>query len=154
VIAALGGLAVAWAFIELLPNLPPRPWTALALFGLIGIILLPAIVLAEIREPMFDISVPGGRLNISVAQATLMFILELPVTAALAGGLAGWLIGQSRQTALSTALAGLIFALGPGHNIPFLGSTPGTGKGILILLAIVLVSTFVLVEVYAIMTRR
>ena len=47
---------------------------------------------------------------------------------------------------IAGALAGFIFALGPGHNIPFLGSTPGTWKGILVLLAVILSAAFILVE--------
>ena len=48
---------------------------------------------------------------------------------------------------MRAALAGLAFALGPGHNIPFLGSTPGTMKGVAILLLVILISSVVLVEV-------
>jgi hypothetical protein len=59
---------------------------------------------------------------------------------------AAWRLGHPRQAALATALAGLVFALGPRHNIPFLGSTPATGKGIALLAAIILVSAVVLVE--------
>jgi hypothetical protein len=52
-------------------------------------------------------------------------------------------------------LAGLIFALGPGHNIPFLGNTPATGKGIVLLLSVVVVSAVVLVEAhFALSSRR
>ena len=148
-IAGLGGIAVGWAYQELLPNLPPRPWTAFAVIALIAVILLPSILLAQLREPMFDISIPGGVLNISVGRATTTFILELLVTATLAGGIAGWLIGHTPRAALATALAGFVFALGPGHNIPFLGSTPALWKGIVLLLAIVGVTAIVLVEVHA-----
>ena len=154
VIAALGGLAVGWAYQELLPHLPPRPWTAFAVVALIIIILLPSVLLAEVRAPLFDISIPGGRLNVSVGRATVRFILELLVTATLAGGVAGWLVGHTPRAVLATALSGFVFALGPGHNIPFLGSTPGTGKGIGLLLVIVLVSAFVLVEVHYFLVQR
>jgi len=65
------------------------------------------------------------------------------------GGLAGWLLGHTLRAAMATALAGLVFALGPGHNIPFLGSTPAVGKGLVLLLAITLVSALVLVETSA-----
>jgi hypothetical protein len=146
VIAALGGLAVGWAYHELSPNLPPHPWNALAFIGLIAIILAPAIILAEIRQPLFTISGTDATLAVPVWYAVVVFILELLVTAALVGGLAGWLIGRTPRAALATALAGFIFALGPGHNIPFLGSTPGTLKGIAILLAIILSATIILVE--------
>ena len=146
VIAALGGLAVGWAYHELAPNLPAPPWSALAFVALIGIILAPAIILAEIRQPLFAISGTEATLAVPVWYATIVFIMELLVTATLAGGLAGWLIGGTLRAALATALAGFIFALGPGHNIPFLGSTSGTFKGIVILMAIILSATFILVE--------
>jgi hypothetical protein len=78
--------------------------------------------------------------------AVIIFIRNLLLTATVTGGLAGWLIGRTKRAALVTALAGFIFALGPGHNIPFLGNTPGTGKGIALLIAIVLAASIVLVE--------
>jgi hypothetical protein len=145
VIAALGGLAVGWAYHELSPNLPPIPWSTLAFVALIGIILAPSIILGEIRQPLFTISGTEATLAVPLWYAVVVFILELLLTAALVGGLAGWLIGRTSQAALATALAGFIFALGPGHNIPFLGSTPGTLKGIAILLAIILSATIILV---------
>jgi hypothetical protein len=42
----------------------------------------------------------------------------------------------------------------PGHNIPFLGNTIGAGRGIKILLSIVVVSTAVLVEVHMALSGR
>lgn len=149
VIAGLGGMAVGWSYAELHPNLPSRPWTILSWVALIGVILLPSIILAEMRSPMFAISETGSVLMISVGQAAVIFILELAVTAALVGGLAGWVISRTRSAMIATALAGFVFALGPGHNIPFLGSTPATFKGVIILLAIVFVSAVVLVELQA-----
>ena len=148
-IAGLGGVAVGWAYQVQLPKLPPRPWRALTITGLIIVIMIPSIVLAEMRTPMFDISGPIAVLVVSVRQAAVVFILELLLTATLMGGIAGWIICRTRKAALATALAGLNFALGPGHNIPFLGNTPGTLKGIAILFAIVMVSAVVLIETQA-----
>jgi hypothetical protein len=147
ILAGLGGMAVGQAYRLLLPHLPRRPWTALALVALISATLLPPIILAELREPMFDVTVADPRLAMSVGSAIVVFVLELPFTAAIAGGLAGWLLVRTQRAAFSTALAGFVFALGPGHNIPFLGSTPGTGKGIVMLLAIIAVSSIMLVEI-------
>jgi hypothetical protein len=127
-VAAAGGAAVGWAYGELLPNLPPRPWTILEVTGLIAVILLPSIILAELREPLFDITVPGGRLQVSTGRAALVFVLEFLLTATLVGGAAGWLIGRSGQAAMATAVAGFIYALGPGQNIPLVGGTPGVAK--------------------------
>lgn len=146
-IAALGGLAVGWAYGELQPTLPSRPWTAPAIVALMAVILLPSFVLAELREPMFDVTAPAGVLLISTGGAAMHFILELLVTSTLVGAFAGWLIGRTARAALATALAGLVFALGPGHNIPFLGGTPGSPKGSLLLLVVAAVSAVVLVEV-------
>jgi hypothetical protein len=111
------------------------------------LVLLPSIIMAEVREPMFDVSVPGGLLMMSVERAALIFTLELLVPAMLVGGLLGWMICRTPLATISTALAGFVFAIGPGHNIPFLGSTPGALKGAIILMAITLVSAFVLVKI-------
>jgi hypothetical protein len=51
--------------------------------------------------------------------------------------------------ALATALAGFVFAVGPGHSVPFLGNRPTTGKGITLLIAIVLAASIVLVGGHA-----
>lgn len=148
VIACLGGLAVGWSYAEIYAALPPPPWTFLAVTALIAAILAPSILLAELRPPLIDpvsFAIPplGG------PYAARRFIAELVITAVIAGGVVGWLLGNTRQAALATALAGLAYALGPGHNIPLLGNTPAAGKGLLLLLAITLVSSFVLMEVSA-----
>jgi hypothetical protein len=153
IISVLGGLAVGRAYVELLPNLPPRPWSIFLWMGLICIILLPSIILAEIRSPIFDVSVSGSTLLMSVERVAVLFILELLVTSSIIGGLAGWIISRTRRGMLSTALVGFVFALGPGHNIPFLGNTPGVIKGVTILLVIILVSTVILVEAQARLQR-
>jgi hypothetical protein len=152
-IAALGGLAVGWSYAEIRVGLPPRPWTFLALSGLIGLTLLPAILIAQTRPSLVDITtgvIPpgdGGRI-------ATHFVVEMLVPAAIIGGLAGWLIGRTPNAAIATAIAGLVFALGPGHNIPFLGSTPATGKGLVLMAVIILSSALVLVEVSTWLARR
>ena len=93
--AVLGGLAVGWAYFELAPDLPAGPWTPLAIFGVITAILLPSVVLAELREPMFDINVQPAALSMSAGRAAGLFIGELVLTAGLAGALIGWLIGRT-----------------------------------------------------------
>ncbi len=155
IIAGLGGLAVGWAYQELLPHLPPRPWTALAVVALIAVILLPAIVLAERRGQIFDFDIkPGGAFLISTGQAVRIFVLNLALTSIVVGALAGWLIAHTSRAAFATGLAGLIFAIGPGHNIPFLGGTPAAWKGVALLLAIVIASAIVLVETQNFLTQR
>jgi len=151
-IAAIGGLAVGWTYHELSSSLPPRPWSTLVVVALIGIILAPSIILAELRQPLFTLTETGAELSVSVAYVAAVFTLELLVTATLLGGLAGWLIGRTPRAVLATGIAGLVFALGPGHNIPFLGNSPATGKGIAILLVIILSAAVVLVETSAMMS--
>lgn len=148
VIAAAGGLAVGWAYSELLPGLPGRPWTIFAWAALVSLTLAPAAVLAQLRPPAFT---PTGVLNMSLEGAVIIFMRDLLFTATLTGGLLGWLIGRTRRAALATALAGFAFALGPGHNVPFLGNTPVTGKGILLLLAVIFSASIVLVEAQAVL---
>jgi hypothetical protein len=149
VIAALGGLAAGWAYSELLPQLPGRPWTILAWAALVSLTLAPAVIIAQLRPPVFTGVGMDVTATITIPQAVVIFVRDLLLTAALTGGLVGWLIGRTRRAALATSLAGLVFALGPGHNVPFLGNTPATGKGILLLLAIILSSSVALVEAQA-----
>ena len=152
-IAALGGLAVGWSYREIYPSLPPRPWTFLALVAVIAIILAPSIILAQFRAPLIDLNTftipaPGG------SRAVILFFFELVVTSVLVGAAVGWFLGHSRDAVISTSVAGLVYALGPGHNIPFLGNTPVVGKGTILLLAITLVSAFVLVEVSTYLMKK
>ncbi len=149
VIAVLGGLAIGSAYCELLPRLPGRPWTIFAWFSLICLTLAPAVILAQLRPPLFTGSGMNVIASISVAQAIVIFVRDLLLPAAVIGGLAGWLIGRTKRAALKTALAGFMFALGPGHNIPFLGNQPSTGKGIILLISIVLAASIVMIEGHA-----
>jgi len=152
VLAGLGGLAVGWSYGEIQAGLPPHPWSIIAMMLLISAILAPSIILAQLREPLLDMetfSLPPG----STARVIRAFVLELALTATMVGAIAGWLLGHSYQATLATGVAGLIFALGPGHNIPFLGNTPATRKGIILLIAIVFVSSVVLVESSIWLTR-
>lgn len=154
IIAALAGLAVGWAYAEIRGGLPPRPWTALAVFGLVAATLAPAVLLAQLRPAPLDIRT-GTVINGGSGWAVFArFTLELLLTATVVGGLAGWWLGHTSRAALATALAGFVFALGPGHNIPFLGNTPAVGKGLALLVAIILVSALVLVEVEAWLAAR
>lgn len=144
-VAILGGLAVGWAYTEIRVGLPRRPWTALALSAVISIILAPSIGLAQLRPPPIDIVtgvIPPGQ----TGHVVLTFVMELAVTATVMGGVLGWLLGRTLRASAAMALAGFVFALGPGHNIPFLGGTPGASKGIVLLVASVVVAAVVLVE--------
>jgi hypothetical protein len=151
-IASLGGLAVGWAYGEIRVALPPRPWTALAVFGLMAAILAPALILAQLLPSVVDMS--AGALVGTTGDLIERFILELLLTAAVMGALVGWLLARTWRGAIATAVAGLAFALGPGHNIPFLGNTPVVGKEMVLLVAIALASAAALVETDAWLARR
>ena len=148
-VAGGGGLAVGWAYAELRWRLPRRPWTALAMVCLIIAILLPAFVLAELHAPVFSVTPAGPVQTVPTSIIVARFVGELLATATIVGALVGWWVGQTRRATLATALAGFIFALGPGHNIPFLGGTPGVGKELALMAAVVVVSALVLVEGHA-----
>jgi hypothetical protein len=149
-IASTGGLAAGWAYAELRDRLPKRPWAAPAIFVMISVILLPALLLAELRQPMFTVSPAGvANLAIGVPEAVIRFIGELLLTATITGGLLGWWLGRTWRAAGATAVAGFVFALGPGHNIPFIGGTSSVGKEVVIMVMIIIVAALVLVEGYA-----
>lgn len=148
-IALLGGAAVGWAYAEVRHKLPSRPWTAVTVAALITVILLPATILAELRQPMFAITPAGAVFQMGMGRAVIIFIAELPLTAAISGGLLGWWLGRTPRAVLALALSGVIFALGPGHNIPFIGGTGGVGKEWIIMGAVIAVAALVLTEVYA-----
>src|SRR5574341_1423189 len=148
--AGLGGLAVGWSYGEIQAKLPPRPWTALAVFGLMAAILAPAIVLAQLLPPVVDVAAVKlvGNTGELIARFALLF-----VTATAVGALAGWLLAHTGRGAVATAVAGLAFALGPGHNIPFFGNTPLVGKALVLLAAPALAASLVLVETKAWLAR-
>ena len=151
VVAILGGLAFGWAYAEIKAGLPPRPWTSLSVLTLVAATLAPAIVLGQLLPPVGDGhagALPGR------AVAALLRILVLLLTAMAVGGLVGGWLGRTRRAALAMALASLIFAVGPGHNIPLLGGTPAVGKGIALLVAIAGVAAVVLVEGQAWLARQ
>ena len=149
-IAGLGGLAVGWAYAELGHGLPLRQWRTLAVAAGVSLILLPSILIAELRPPMFIVSGSGiAVLMTTIPEAVLRFITDLLIPAAISGGVLGVWLGRTKRAALVTTLAALTLALGPGHNIPFLGNTPGVGKEILIIVLVNLVSALTLVEVHA-----
>ncbi len=121
---------------------------------MIGVILLPAFVLAELQAPVFTVTPAGPVQTVATSLIVARFVGELLATATIVGGLVGAWLGRTRRAALATAVAGCVFALGPGHNIPFLGGTSGVGKELAIMTAVTLVSALVLVEGDAWLARR
>jgi hypothetical protein len=87
---------------------------------------------------------------------TLLIIDQRPsqiyneVMSQLGTRISGWL---GDEDDIHAVLSGFVFALGPGHNVLFLGNTPATGKGIILLMAIILAASIVLVEGHAALMR-
>lgn len=150
VMAAIGGAAVGAAYAEVLPDLPRRPWTSLAVVAGVGIILLPSVVIAEVQGPIYAIGPSGqGTLLVPGSRAAVEFVFGLLLAATLAGAGVGWIVTQRRSAARWTALAGFAFAAGPGHNVPLLGGSPAVGKELAILVLVVGIASIVLVEGHA-----
>ena len=153
-IALLGGAAVGWAYAEVQHKLPSRPWTAIALAALIVACLLPATILAELRQPMFNVTPAGAIFQMALGRAIFLFIAELPLSAAIVGASLGWWLARTRRAAGAMALAGIIFALGPGHNIPFIGGTGGVTKEWAIMGAVIIIAALIQTELYVALVKR
>ena len=150
VMAGACGAAVGAAYAELLPHLPPRPWTPIVVALGIVVILGPSIVIAELRGPIYVMGPSdGSRLLVPVSEAVAGFVAGLLGTTTVSSATLGWLVGRRRSAAGWMALAGLVLAIGPGHNIPLLGATPAVTKEVAILAAVSVVSSVVLVETAA-----
>jgi len=90
VIAVIGGLGVSWSYHEVHQHLPAYPWTFMGLLILIIIILVPAMIIAQLTPAPFQLDgtiAPGC----TDGRAAIQFILELLLTATLMGALAGWI---------------------------------------------------------------
>jgi hypothetical protein len=148
-LALAGGAAMGWAYAQLCPALPARPWTAPAVMGLVAATLVPAFALAELRPSLF-VETPAGAIPTeSIPILAARFVGELLVTATIVGGLAGWRLGRTHRATAAMALASFLFALGPGHNIPFIAGTPGVGAILALLVPVIAASALVLVEGHA-----
>jgi hypothetical protein len=153
-LAVGGGLAVGWADGELRWRLPERPWTARSMMDVVVLILLSAVVLAERHGPVFTGTLADPAPTVAPWVIVARFVGELLAKATIVCGLIGRWIGQTRRAALATGLAGFAFALGPGHNIPLIGGTPGVGKELVMMIAVIGVSALVLVEGHNCLSTR
>jgi hypothetical protein len=152
--AAGGGAVVGTAYAALLPRLPKQPWRVPTVALVFGLVLTPAILLAEQSGPVFAMGPDGSAtLLVSGEVAIRAFGVDLVGTSVLSGALIGLLVGRTRRAAAWTALAGLVLALGPGHNVPFLGGSPAAAKGVVLLLVVLVVATITLVEAHARLVR-
>jgi hypothetical protein len=143
-VACVGGLAVGWSYAEIWHRFLSARWNLLTGFGLMATTLAPAIVLAQILPPVVDVR--AGQLLGTTNELIVRFVFALCVPATLVGALEGWALLRSWRGATAMALAGLLLALGPGHNIPFLGRTPAVGKEISLLIAVALASSITLAK--------
>lgn len=140
VLAGGGGVVVSWAYTEIRHRLPPPPWTVLAVAAIVFAALSPALVLAQLHPLFFDLD---GTLLVTVPVLIRHFIIDLLVTAFAMGALIGWWLGRSKRAALATGLAGIVFALGPGHNTAFVTIVPGVEMLALKMLALMSIIIFV-----------
>lgn len=149
--ACLGGLAVGWSYGEIRQRFPAARWNMLAGFGIMATTLAPALVLAQMLSPVVDIR--AGMLLGTTNELIVRFVFALFAPAILVGALEGWALLRTRRGTIAMALAGLVLAMGPGHNIPFLGNTPAVGKEIPLLTAIGLASSVALAMAYELLER-
>jgi hypothetical protein len=149
--ACLGGLAVGWSYAEIRRRFPAARWNILAGFALMATTLAPAIVLAQMLPPVVDVM--AERLVGTTNELIVRFVFALFVPAILVGALEGWALLRTLRGVTAMALAGLVFAMGPGHNIPFLGNTSVAGKEIALLIAIGLVASVTLAKAYELLGR-
>ena len=118
-----------------------------------GLVLLPAVIVAELRSRFYAMDGDTGTLLVSGEEAVVDLVVGLAVTASIAGAGLGWLITRDRRVAGSMAIAAVALSLGPGHNIPLLGGTPAVAKELVVLGAVTSVAAVVLVAVHGSLTR-
>lgn len=155
VMAGIGGAAVGASYAILRSRLPRRPWTAVAVVAGVAAILGPAVLVAEVRGPIFTVDAGGGgALLVPPTEALVDVLVGLIGLSALSGAIIGAGIGRSRRAAGTTMLAAVALAVGPGHNIPLIGGTPAVGVELAILAIVVPVAAVVLVEAEERLARR
>lgn len=150
VMAGAGGAVVGASYATLRRHLPRRPWTAPTVAGLYAGMLAPAVLIGELRGPIFALDAEGGgTLLVPPTEAMVDVLVGLLGTSALVGAIVGALIGRRRRAVGATTMAAIALAVGPGHNLPLLGGSPAVGKELAILGAVVVAASVVLVEAEA-----
>ncbi|GAC1645897.1 MAG: hypothetical protein NVS9B11_17380 [Candidatus Dormibacteraceae bacterium] len=118
VIAALGGACVGWAYNIHRNHLPRSSWRRiLAVFTAATLVLLPAEPLALTHRNLDMRDTAQTALDTSLLAGALFL-----ASAALIGAAGGAFLGRSLRAAGVTALAAIAFAIGIGHNAPFIGT--------------------------------
>jgi len=136
--AAAIGAAVGKVYEGLPPRLTGLPWGVGAAFAGGAASLAPAIVLAE------------SGLRAGVAALPVVVASHFG-SAMLVGATVGVLIRKTRRFAGTGALAGLLLAAGPGHNIPVVASTAAARLEMSILLVVLAVASVVLPVSYSLL---
>lgn len=135
VIAALGGACVGWAYDIHRNHLPRSSWGRIvAVFAAATLVLLPAEPLALTHRNLDMRDTAQTALDTSLLAGALFL-----VSAALIGAAGGALLGRTVRAAAVTAFAAVAFAIGIGHNAPFIGS----GYAAVKLWTLMLVASFV-----------
>jgi len=141
VIATAVGAAVGMAF----DSVRPMPWPTWSSIGIpfLGVVavLVPAVILSEM----------GLRAG---AASPLPIVAGHVGSAAAMGGLLGAVAGRTRRSVGMCAFAAVLIAVGPGHNIPMLASTPGAMKELTLLLAVFFVAAVALGAGNRLVVRR
>ena len=150
-VAVIGGAATGWAYDLLGTHVPAGLVSAwLAVVAGAVAVLTPSLVLAYVGGPYVPVvdGVPVSPSPEEVPAIAVRFVLEFVVVTTLAGGALGWWLERTRRAAVAVGAAALAFALGPGHNNPFLftfGSTAAMLRGMSLVLASIAIASLVLV---------
>lgn len=146
ILSMVGGAAVGWAFAEMRSHLVSNAiWSALILAMLLSLTQVPGFLIGQRFGPVIDIQ-NETILQGMTAEIIRRFAFDLIFMAGMVGALLGWFVGRTQRAALSMAIAGIAFAIGPGHNIPFfvgIGLTAAS-KMLLIMAAVILTSSLAL----------
>ena len=145
-VAAVGGVAVGRAYEEhrrLIPGGGLGRVTAVSLAG--ALVLLPAEPIALVFAPSDSRLLFSNSIGQDAATLLVVgFVVFIALAAVIGAALGAWL-GRSAGSAAITGLAAVAFAIGVGHNAPFLGASPVAIKMWVIMLAATVAAAVVLV---------
>lgn len=159
VIAGVGGATVGWAYETVEPHLPAGILArSLAVAGGTILVLAPSTILFQLGGPTVPVVDGIARTDaIDVPSLAVRFVVGLLVVTGATGAIVGWLLTHRRRGMLAVSAAGVVFALGPGHNLPFfhLAALPAaTRTALLLMLASIASASLVLVTVDGFLESR
>jgi hypothetical protein len=115
--AALGGIAIGWAYDVHRDRLPARHVGRVAVvFASASLVLAPGLLLLPLPPPGASGS-NSSIFDVVMAGIAVLLLLATPLIAATIGAL----LGRSVRAAVATGLAAFMFLSGIGHNIPLHG---------------------------------